>query len=246
MIHNWHIGTSGWSYDDWKHKFYPKGHLSGHKHLPYFSRHFSTTEINATFYRIIKEETIQGWYNKTPENFIFSIKLHQYLTHSKRLKMDEAANSRLDLFLKSSSHLKEKAGPVLVQLPPGLKEDHYRLKDWLESMPEYRYAIEFRHDSWLNDKTAQLLSEHNAAMVYSHSPDIPSSLTVTANFLYVRFHGPKEFYKSKYTEDQLQKELKKIQSLDGLKNCRDIFIYFNNNYKGFAIDNARYLQSLIK
>ncbi|MCF8331997.1 MAG: DUF72 domain-containing protein [Bacteroidales bacterium] len=240
----WHIGTSGWSYDDWKRIFYPPGHLSASKHLPYFSTQFKTTEINATFYRIMKEEIVRGWHDKTPDDFTFSIKLHQYFTHSKRMKIDQAADSRLDMFLKSISQLEHKTGPILVQLPPHLKADPERLRAFLEAMPDHDYAIEFRHKSWFTDKTKHILEDYNAAMVYSHSPELPTALAQTASFFYARFHGPGEFYKTKYTKEQLKAELDKILNLEGINNCKSIYIYFNNNYKGYAVDNAKHFKLL--
>lgn len=245
MNTKWHIGTSGWSFDDWKYRFYPRGHLSASKHLPYYSSQFTTTEVNATFYRIISDQVARGWLEKTPEHFIFSLKMHQYLSHSKRLKLDDAAHSRFDLFLKTLGQLQDKMGPVLVQLPPGLKQDIPRLKNWLESVPQYHYAFEFRHPSWLNMKTWQLLSDHQCAVVYSDSPQIEPAMEITTDFFYARFHGPAEFYKSKYTNDQLKELYRKIRNTPNFDSCKEAFIYFNNNYKAYAIENARVFINLV-
>lgn len=241
MKPQWHIGTSGWSYDNWKHRFYPKGHLSSSKHLPYYASQFSTAEVNSTFYRIIGEKVSLGWYDKTPENFIFVLKMHQYLTHSKRLKIDENAENRFNMFLKTLNNLGHKAGPILVQLPPNMKQDTERLKHWLEQMPRYRYAFEFRHESWFNMKTYQLLSDFNAALVYSDSPHVESRLEITGDFFYGRLHGPGELYKSKYNSEDLQNLVQQIKSSKGFDKCKEAFVYFNNDYKAYAIENAREL-----
>ncbi len=243
MAANWYIGTSGWSYDEWKRRFYPEGHLSSSKHLPYYSTRFGTTEVNATFYRLMQDKTIQGWYDKTPDDFVFAIKLHQYMTHSKRLKMDKDAEERFDSFVNVLDILKHKAGPVLVQLPPQMKKDADRLRAFLENMPEYRYAIEFRHESWFTDEVYDILKDFNAALVYSHSPKIFTEMKKTADFFYARLHGPAKIYTSKYSEARLEDMFKDISRLKGMDDA-DVFVYFNNSFEAYAAENALYFKGL--
>lgn len=236
-----YAGTSGWSFDDWKGRFYPKGYYTNSKHLGYYSARFNATEINATYYRFMKDQTVQGWYNKTPEAFIFAVKMHRYFTHTKRLHVDEQVQQRMDWFLRQNQGLQEKKGPVLVQLPPSLKKDVPLLQNWLEQMPEYRYAIEFRHESWLDDQALQTLHNYKAALVFSHTPKWRSTLQATTDIAYLRFHGPSEFATSRYDEDQLRQFAREILALPD--HVKKVYAFFNNSYQAFAAENA---QSLIK
>ena len=235
-----YIGTSGWSYDDWKGRFYPKGYYSNHKHLGYYSQQFNAAETNATFYRFMKDSVIKGWYDKTQEVFKFAIKLHKYFTQTKRLKTDDGVKDRLDSFLPIIDNLGEKAGPVLVQLPPSLKQDLTLLENWLQFMPEYRYAIEFRHHSWLNQDTYDILAKYNAALVFSQTTKWNTDMVKTADFFYARFHGPEEFYYSKYTQEQMEEYAHKINQT--VNTDDDVFIFFNNSYMANSVENARQLR----
>lgn len=240
----YYAGTSGWSFDDWKGNFYPKGYYTNSKHLGYYSTQFNSTEINATFYRFMKDKIVQGWYDKTTKDFLFAVKLHRYFTHTKRLHLDAQAQERMNWFVRQTEVLGEKAGPVLVQLPPGLKKDTGLLREWFEGAPEYRYAIEFRNGSWMDDSVFQILADNNAAFVFSQTPKWPSEMLVTTDFGYLRFHGPKEFAMSKYSEEDLKAYAARIKKLTDKANT--FYIYFNNSYQAYAVQNAQSLLQYLR
>jgi uncharacterized protein YecE (DUF72 family) len=240
---NWYIGTSGWSYKDWKENFYPKDLTDKAQRLQYYADNFNSTEVNSTFYKIPPKETIDNWLNAIYGNFKFVIKLNRYFTHLKRLKSDEAVSQKLEEFGHIPGLLGDRLGPFLVQLPGSMKKDAKRLEDWLNFMPGYRYAFEFRNETWFDDDIFKILKQHNAAMVYSHGTEFPTDLKCTADFMYLRFHGPEKPYYSKYAQDQLESEYEKISLF--LKDCGEIYTFFNNTYKAYAIENAQMWQQLI-
>ncbi|MFW6101031.1 MAG: DUF72 domain-containing protein, partial [Bacteroidota bacterium] len=134
-------------------------------------------------------------------------------------------------------------GPLLVQLPGSMKKDTNRLKEWLEFMPDYKYAFEFRNETWFDDDVFKILKEHDAALVYSHSNEFPTDLKCTASFKYLRFHGPGKPYYSQYSREQLESEFEKISLFK--KDCSEIYTFFNNTYKAYAIENAKIWKELI-
>lgn len=239
---NWCIGTSGWSYKDWKEAFYPKDLNDKFKRLQYYTNHFNCTEVNSTFYKIPTEQTVQDWLKAIAGNFRFVIKLNRYFTHLKRMKSDEAVAQKLEEFNHIPRLLEDHLGPFLVQLPGSMNKDAKRLEEWLNFMPDFRYAFEFRNESWFDEEIFRLLREYNAAVVYSHSTEFPSDLKCTADFMYVRFHGPDKPYYSRYSQQQLESEYEKIGLF--LKDCNEIYVFFNNTYKAYAVENARMWQGL--
>ena len=178
------VGTSGFAYKEWKGTFYPED-LPAKKYLSYYAQHFSTTEINNTFYRMPTVKLTEGWYAEVPDGFSFTLKLSQRITHFKRLKnVDEEMN----FFLTSAAGLKEKLGPVLVQLPPNFKKDLAVLEDFLAKFAsQARLAFEFRHDSWFDDELFDLLRKHNAAFgVVEKEEGANTPREVTGPFVYMR------------------------------------------------------------
>lgn len=238
------IGTSGWSYEDWKGRFYPKGYYSGYKHLPYFSKEFNTVETNSTFYNFMREKTLQQWFDKTGDDFVFSLKLNKFFTHTKRLNIDDRVKGLFDNFVTAIDILKEKAGPVLVQLPPSLKKDTGLLENWLTEMPKYNYAFEFRHSSWMDDEVYQILKNYDSAFVFSQSSKWDTGMIRTNDLIYVRLHGPQEFAKSKYSEDEMKKYSDRIKKI--AEENDKVFIYFNNSHQAYAIENAKQMLNEFK
>ncbi|MEF8811088.1 MAG: DUF72 domain-containing protein [Bacteroidales bacterium] len=238
----WYIGTSGWSYKDWKETFYPADLNDKNKRLQFYAEHFNCTEVNSTFYNIPPEETVRNWHESVPVNFQFVIKLNRYFSHLKRLKSDNAVSQKLEEFSHIPELLGDKLGPFLVQLPGSMKKDAQRLREWLEFMPKYRYAFEFRNEQWFDEDIFEILKEYDAALVYSHSTEFPTDLKCTASFMYLRFHGPDKPYYSKYSREQLENEYEKIRLF--LNDCREIYTFFNNTYKAYAIENARLWKEL--
>lgn len=177
------IGTSGFAYKEWHGIFYPEK-FSSKNYLSFYSRHFKTTEINNTFYRIPNTKTTEGWHAEVPADFEFTLKLSQKITHIKRLKdVDE----EMGWFLTGASGLREKLGPILVQLPPNLKKDTGRFGDFLVKFaPGRKLAFEFRHDSWFSDDVYELLSAHKAAWGVVEGEEREAVREVTAPFVYMR------------------------------------------------------------
>jgi uncharacterized protein YecE (DUF72 family) len=246
-----YIGTSGWIYGHWTGIFYPEDLPSKNK-LKYFSQHFKTAEINYSFYHLPRPSTYQNWYNQTPEDFIFAVKASRFITHIKRLSGVKEAWKQ---FLENALYLKEKLGPILFQFPPSFKateENIKRLEDFLRSVNPrcqirnnktmvllLRMAVEFRHKSWCNEKIYQLLKKYNVAWVIADSPSWPKAEEVTADFVYVRMHGSKVLFSSNYTKKELKDLAQKIKKW--LEQGLSVFVYFNNDFAGYAVENAKTL-----
>jgi len=234
-----YIGTSGWCYDSWEGIFYPQG-LKRKEWLNFYSNHFDTVEINSSFYHLPKAATFSNWAEKTPDDFLFVIKASKYITHTKRLNNCSDAAARL---VEVSSNLGKKLGMFLFQLPPNLKKDAARLKNFLKILPSAcRYVFEFRDESWFCDDVYKVLEECNCGIVISDSPKFPRHEVITGGFCYIRMHGSTLLYSSKYTD----KELKKIAELitGNYKNGISSYVYFNNDVCGYAVENAEYLKNL--
>ena len=239
-----YVGTSGWIYKDWDEIFYPKD-LSSKNKLKYFSQHFKTAEVNYSFYRLPSPSTYENWYNQTPEDFIFAVKPSRFITHIKRLK---GVKNSWKTFLKNALYLKEKLGPFLFQFPSNFKfnsENVRRLEEVMEyiSSPKLSFAFEFRHQSWCNDDAYGILKIYRGAWVISDSSRYPKAEIITANFVYIRMHGPGSLFSSKYTSEELKILAQKIKGW--LKEGLDVYTYFNNDFKGYAVQNAEELLGLL-
>ncbi len=239
-----HIGISGWSYFDWLGIFYPYNTRST-EWLPIYARSFDTTEVNSSFYRLPRLKTVENWVKQVPEGFKFCPKISQYLTHTQRLKDPE---EELERFFSVFDKVREHLGPILIQLPPSLKFDHALVKHFFDVLrsdyAEYEFALEARHDTWLADEALALLREYNIAWVISQSGvGFPYLEQVTANVVYVRFHGPGVLYQSRYSDEMMVYYAEEIRGW--LAAGHDVWVYFNNCYYGNAIDNARTLMHLL-
>lgn len=238
-----HIGTSGWSYKEWKGAFYPK-ELKQTDWLRHYAGIFDTTEINSSFYHMPKEKTVEGWVEKVPDNFLFCPKLTKYITHTKKLKDCEEP---LEYFFNTFSAMKKKMGPVLIQLPPSLKFDQEKVAEFfalLDTYKQHDFALEARHDSWNDDKVFSLMKEHNVAWVISQSgAGFPYAEALTAKHVYVRFHGPGKLYVSSYSKEQLASYAEKFSNW--AKGKHSLWAYFNNTMEGAAIDNTYMLKELL-
>jgi uncharacterized protein YecE (DUF72 family) len=203
------VGTSGFAYQEWRGIFYP-GDLPQKKFLSYYAQHFPTTEINNTFYRIPSTKLTEGWYAEVPSEFVFTLKLSQRITHIKRLK---DVDDEMGWFLTAAAGLKEKLGPILVQLPPNLRKDTGVLGAFLEKFASKgKLAFEFRNDSWFCEEVFNLLREHNTAfgVVEKEADGFEPIKEVTGSFVYMRLR------KGDYTKPQLKEWAKWIraQSVD--------------------------------
>ena len=233
-----YCGTSGWNYSHWKRRFYPEG-LAQSKWLSYYSQQFDTVEINNSFYRLPDTSTFEHWRDETPGSFTFAVKASRYLTHMKKLKDPQ---DPLDRVLSHSSGLGSKRGPILYQLPPYWHLDIDRLKSFLQILPAgMRHVFEFRDDSWQCDNVWALLKEYSAAYCMMDSPDLPMHIKTTSDFSYIRMHSGRD--SGNYTDDQLKFWAKQINNLLKLG---DVYIYFNNDYNGYAVFNAITLKKMLQ
>lgn len=229
------IGTSGWNYPHWKNIFYPEN-LSRGKWLEFYIKHFETVELNATFYRLPAEKTFQNWYKRTPKGFIWSLKASKFITHTRRLK---DVQEPLNKFYSAVSKLKEKCGPILFQLPPSLVFEKNLLEDFCEVLDSsYKYTLEVRNKSWINDDTFEILKKYNVAFCISDTAGkYPYHEEITADFVYIRLHGPTKLYASEYTEQAISHWAEKLTNWG-----KDAFVYFDNDFEGYAIKNAKMLK----
>ncbi|MCX7771164.1 MAG: DUF72 domain-containing protein [Proteobacteria bacterium] len=239
MSNKFHIGTSGWQYWHWKGIFYPEN-LSSSKFFDFYTKFFDTTEINATFYRDVRDSTFVKWFIGSPEKFIYSVKLNRTITHYKRLKVD---NTTIENYLKKISLLKEKLGVILIQLPPSLKYDRGVVEDFISVLDKnFRYTIEVRNRSFISDNFFEILSKNNIAFCIADSAGrYPYYEAITADFIYLRLHGHESLYASKYTEEQLKGYAEKISKWD-----KETFVYFDNDFSGYAVTNALFLKKLLE
>jgi uncharacterized protein YecE (DUF72 family) len=239
-----HIGTSGWSYKHWKGLFYPPK-LAATKWLPYYAQHFSTTEINGSFYRLPSQETVLKWMEQVPEGFIFCPKMSRFLTHLKKLRDPEEP---LERFFGIFEPMKGKMGPVLIQLPPFLKFD-YDIADYFFQLLKkqyggYEFVLEVRHTTWLQEESLTLMTKYDIGFVISQSGEaFPYLEMVTAKNIYVRFHGPAQLYASSYTDEMLREFAHKFREWS--REGHIIWAYFNNDVGGYALEDAKRLEQLV-
>lgn len=237
------IGTSGYSYKHWQERFYPAG-ISSKRWLEFYSSQFSTVELNVTFYRVPQPRSFLSWYERTPSNFIFSVKGSRYISHIKRL---QGVEDSLKLFFERAFLLKEKLHCILWQFPAKFKIDIKRLESFLQLLSNYnvRNVFEFRHSSWFSEQTFSLIKEHNYALCCADYPGFEGSIPVPlSDFIYIRRHGPVNMYQSKYSDKQINEDAK--ISREFIRDGCDVYIYFNNDFCAYAIDNALMLKRLLK
>ena len=235
-----HIGTSGWHYQHWKGPFYPED-LSDERFLDYYMNSFETSEINNTFYKLSDKKTFVHWRDTVPEDFIFSVKASRYITHMKKLKDPDEP---IAAFIHRVDVLGKKLGPILFQLPPKWNFNLERLKGFLDALPEdYRYAFEFRDTRWFAQQTEEVLAEKGAAFCIYDFEHRESPRSVTADFVYVRLHGPDGAYKGKYDEKTLSDWAEAFSSWASQE--KEVFCYFDNDEKAYAVQNALKLKELL-
>ncbi len=239
-----HIGTSGWSYKHWSGIFYPEG-IKSAKFLEYYITQFECVELNASFYYPPGISTVDGWMKRTPDNFIFCPKMSRFVTHLRRL---ETAESSVINFFEVFRAMKNRMGPVLIQLPPGLKYDAALLNEFLwilkEKYGEYRFAIEIRNWTWICDEFFSRLEDCGIAFVIADSGKrFPYYEAITSDFVYIRFHGPNKLYASNYGDWELKEYAFKI--INWLKRGMDVWAFFNNDFEGYAVKNAMKLRVIL-
>lgn len=235
-----HIGTSGWHYPHWKGPFYP-GDLPDERLLEEYARHFRTVEINSSFYRLPERETFEAWRDTVPQGFLFAVKASRFITHMKKLKDPEEALPR---FLERAELLGEKLGPVLFQLPPRWRLDLDRLRAFLDALPrEHRYAFEFRDANWFDPRVYEALARANAAFCVFDLDGRLSPREVTADFAYIRLHGPDGPYRGRYPDETLAGWAGAIAAWR--REGKDVYCYFDNDEAGYAPQDALRLQGML-
>jgi uncharacterized protein YecE (DUF72 family) len=224
---NLYVGTSGYSYKEWKGAFYPAD-MSAKGMLYYYGERFRTVEINNTFYRLPKTSVLEAWSNEVPADFKFVLKASRQITHIKRLK--DAADS-VSYLLETAGTLKERMGALLFQLPPNLKKDVPRLRDFLALLPpKRRFAFEFRHQSWFDEEVFGLLHDHRAALCIAEAEnDLEAPFVATGDWGYLRLRRPD------YGQAELKTWVKLVQEQD----WRDVFVFFKHEDKGMAPQMAK-------
>jgi uncharacterized protein YecE (DUF72 family) len=223
--------------------FYPP-RLAARNWLAFYARHFDTVEINSTFYRLPRTTAVARWVEETPDEFVFAVKVSRYVTHVKRLN-DVGEHlpllyGRIEPLLRSP-----KLGPFLWQLPPTFRCDFDRLAGALELLHDgHRHAFEFRHPSWFRDETYELLREHGCALVIADRPEVNAfqAHELTADFTFVRFHAGSRGRNGNYSQTELQEWSERLARWSAEV---DVFAYFNNDWEGFALRNARDLQAML-
>ena len=233
------VGTSGWHYRHWSEIFYPTK-LPSSDMLQWYARSFDTVEINNTFYRLPTEDALLRWREIAPQGFMFAVKGSRFITHIKRLRDPESA---VALFFSRVELLQEKLGPILFQLPPNWDADVERLQGFLAALPRaHRYCLEFRDFSWYIPAVYDLLREHNVALCVHDWRDMNWPIELTADFTYIRFHGPSGRYHGKYSPKMLKKWANRLE--EWATQLSRIYVYFNNDQGGHAIENAQSLKQL--
>lgn len=236
------IGTSGWHYKHWLGVFYPAGTRASEM-FQFYSRHFDTVEINNSFYRLPTATTFDNWRESSPRDFCYAVKGSRFITHMKKLKDPKTSSAK---FFVVAERLGGKLGPILFQLPPRWKVNAERLEEFLRTLPrEHQYAIEVRDESWLVSRVYDLLRKYNVAFCIHDFADMKVPREITANFTYIRFHGPTSAkYWGSYPDRELRAWADQIKHWR--RNLSSIYAYFNNDPEGAAIKNALTLKQLVK
>lgn len=235
------VGTSGWTYDHWKGRFYPADLPKSHW-FDYYAALFSSVEINATFYRTFKEQTYQKWKARAPVNFGYVLKAPRLITHRKFLVDVDAL---VKVFYHSCSLLEEKFELILLQVAPQTPYDPERLRTALLAFPDPgKVAVEFRRSDWYTPETLDLLHGIGATICNVDSPRQKITSLLTSNKAYIRLHGRKQWYSYNYSPDELS-ELAGLARELANRGAARVYIFFNNDFEGFAPANALALQHLL-
>jgi uncharacterized protein YecE (DUF72 family) len=234
------IGTSGYHYKHWRGPFYPE-RFSAAKMLDFYVQHFDTVELNNTFYRLPPHKAVAEWHNTTPAKFLFAAKGSRFITHMKKLKDPGLSVER---YFDHVGGLGHKLGPIVFQLPPFWTQDLDRLAAFLPALPQHhRYAFEFRNASWHSTEAYALLERHNAAFCPFDIAGYQSPIVVTADFIYVRLHGPGPgAYQGSYSDESLRAWAGRIQQWS--QSLKSVYLYFDNDMAGFAVRDALRLKAL--
>lgn len=240
MNTKFHIGCSGFHYKHWKGGFYPDK-LAQKKWFDFYCQHFSTVELNVTFYRFPELSFVQNWYKKSPGNFIFSVKAPRIITHYKQF--NETKQLIDDFYKVIQDGLQEKLGCVLFQLPPRLGYSQERLEKIANSLHTgYRNVIEFRNVTWWREDVYNFLSKKKIGFCGQSHPALPQDIILNTKFLYYRFHGVPDLYRSPYDLSVLRNAAETIRASGKIN---DAYIYFNNDIEVSAVQNAKDMLDIV-
>lgn len=235
-----HIGTSGWSYDHWRGLFFPEGLPAGER-LAYCARHMDSIEINSSFYRLPSAKALVQWRDAVPDGFIFAVKASRFITHMKKLNDPRRT---LKPFMSRVKVLGDKLGPILFQLPPHWHLNLDRLAAFLKALPKgCRYVMEFRDPSWFDPQVTELLAKHNVAFCIYDLGGVLSPMTVSADFVYVRLHGPAGPYRGWYDDRALAGWVEAIKRWR--RDGREVYCYFDNDEAAHAAHDAIRLRGML-
>jgi uncharacterized protein YecE (DUF72 family) len=231
------IGCSGWNYRDWKDRLY--GGAPASEWLELYAEAFDTVELNNTFYRLPSPSAVAGWIERSPPRFTFAVKASRYLTHVKRLaNLDRGIKTfweRIEPLAAAS-----KLGPILWQLPENFKRDDERLRGTLAQLPPGRHCFEFRHPSWFDREVYETLRGAGAALVIGDHPERPfQAHEMTADWTFIRFHRGGRGRRGNYSTAELEAWKRRIAAW---RARFEVYAYFNNDWEGLAVDNARWLK----
>ncbi|HTT94304.1 MAG TPA: DUF72 domain-containing protein [Solirubrobacterales bacterium] len=231
------IGCSGWSYDDWRAGLYAG--VPERRRLERYAQSFDTVEVNATFYRLPRQSTVEGWVEQTPAGFSFAVKGSRYLTHVRRLR---DVDTGLRRFWEPLEPLRagRRLGPVLWQLPGNFERDDAVLDEFLAALPRARHCFEFRHPSWFTAAVRRLLDRHGASLVVADDPrrGLPEARPL-GPLAYLRLHYGHRGRRGNYSEAELDRWRRRIAAW---RSRRPVFVYLNNDWEGFAPADAAYLR----
>lgn len=234
------IGTSGWHYPHWRGVFY-RPEMPSSEYLRHYCQQFDSVEINNSFYQLPAPSTLQSWRDTVPAGFVFAVKASSYITHRKKLKDPEETTGR---FFAAIRTLGEKLGPVLFQLPPRWRADAARLEAFLAALPRgVRYAFELRDPSWFEPRVEDVLRRYGAAFCIYEFDWRLSPITVTADFVYVRLHGPEGAYSGRYGRRRLNPWAERIRRWRA--DQLDVYVYFDNDEAGYAVQDALELRQML-
>jgi len=233
-----YLGTSGWSYDEWVGPLYE---TNKDNKLRAYSRVFATAEIDSTFYAYPSRGTVMGWLRHVGPDFVYAAKMPQVITHKKKLDLAKTVDQDVRRFCELMAPLQQdgKLGCILVQLPPSLDFDMDRMERFLKILPaEYRFAVEFRHLSWMRPETFDLLKRHRTAYVIVDEPLLPPDVHLTTDFAYFRWHGKgsRLWYDYHYDIQELAPWVPEIRKAAG--KVDRVYGYFNNHFHGYAVENC--------
>jgi uncharacterized protein YecE (DUF72 family) len=243
-MRNVYVGTSGFSYKGWIGKFYPED-LPASQQLEFYAQYFNSVEINSSFYHLPRKATYESWKKRTPDDFRFVIKGSRYITQFLQLNNTEDA---VEKFFEPAIALGKKLEVVLWQLPPRLIGNTERLTSFIKVLrknkvaKKARHAFEFRHSTWFEENILKVMEKYNCGFVIAHSNRWPKAEHVSADFIYLRFHGAPQLFFSNYSDEELKDWATKAKKW---ARGKDVCAFFNNDAGGFAAPNAKKLYELL-